>query len=74
MERERGLAIGMMSGTSGDGIDAALVQFSEEGEQFPVMKLVSSHYVPIRNPSERSYFACSIPMYPRDSWPAWILN
>ncbi|WP_067619212.1 anhydro-N-acetylmuramic acid kinase [Alicyclobacillus acidiphilus] len=56
MERERGLAIGMMSGTSGDGIDAALVQFSEEGEQFPVMKLVSSHYVPYTESQRKKLF------------------
>jgi 1,6-anhydro-N-acetylmuramate kinase len=42
-----GFAIGLMSGTSGDGIDAALVKFTERCDSiFPSMELAESHYVP----------------------------
>ncbi len=53
-----GYAIGLMSGTSVDGIDAALVQLTErEGSPFPLIRVVDCLYVPYSNPQREAIFS-----------------
>lgn len=60
-----GYAIGLMSGTSVDGIDAALVELTErEGAPFPLVRVVDCLYVPYSNPQRESIFSLFDPNAP----------
>lgn len=54
---ERGLAIGLMSGTSADGIDAALVEIEERGDAPPGARLVAFRFEPFEADLRRGVFA-----------------
>ncbi len=50
---EQSLAVGLMSGTSADGIDAALVEFIEGSGSFPKIRLLDGEFTPFE-PSFRA--------------------
>lgn len=57
-----GLAIGLMSGTSGDGIDAALVEITERPESdFPAVQLRHFRYEPYTEAERRAIVALNDP-------------
>lgn len=58
-----GYAIGLMTGTSGDGIDAALVAMREkqDGDPFPAIRLVHSVFVPFTAGQRENIFSLFSP-------------
>lgn len=71
-ENREGYAIGLMSGTSGDGIDVALVSFKEiVGTEFPEMHLEHFLYVPFEASQREEVFALFDPRVSAD-YVAWM--